>query len=121
MIMDPLDLRADESALRGVDPLTRARQQMESGERAEAAAAAERQVAARERFAERMQAEDMTDRIQLYRQGFLDRELQVYRARVESERRGPGGRAARRAGPTGGPQWAAADAAGVRYRPASGG
>ena len=87
MIMDPLNLRADESALRNVDPLARARARMESGEAQEAAAAAERQAAAHERFIERMATQEMSDRVQLWRQGYLDREVEAVRAQAEARRR----------------------------------
>jgi hypothetical protein len=88
MIMDPRDLRADEAALRGVDPLARAKARMEVGEQVEARAAAEREAVRREQFADALAARDMADRIELFRQGYLTREAEAVRARAEAQRHG---------------------------------
>jgi hypothetical protein len=86
--VNPLDLRADEAALRSVDPLARARQQMEAAEAAETRAEEQRVAARREQHAEALQVQDMHDRIELARQGYLTREAQAVRAHAEAQRQG---------------------------------
>jgi hypothetical protein len=86
MIMDPRELRADDDALRGVDPLVRARLRMEAGEVREAREQAEREAAKVERAALRRAHQDQADRCELAAQGFLDREVKAAHAQAQAQR-----------------------------------
>jgi hypothetical protein len=84
--MDPRELRASDAELRSVDPLARAKARMEAGEAEESAREAERVAQRREEHAARLAEQDMRDRIELHRQGFLDREVQAAHQQAEAVR-----------------------------------
>jgi hypothetical protein len=85
---DPMNLRASDEELRGVDPLTRARARMEAGEAAERHAADERSAQRREQWADQLAAQQMRDRVEIFQTGHLQREVDAVRAQAEQQRQG---------------------------------
>lgn len=85
--MDPLlDLRADDDDLRAVDPLTRARVRMEAGEAMEARREQARVQERAEVTRSRVLAAEQQDRMELWQQGFLSREVASVAAEAEARR-----------------------------------
>jgi hypothetical protein len=84
--MNPLDLRVSDEDLAAIDPLERARARMCAGEEREAAAEEARVLERREAAELAAQRQHMSDRIEIWQRGYVQRHADAALAQARAQR-----------------------------------